>query len=194
MPSSDHAIELKNLCLQHLQLGAESCNTRAGDLGQPLITCIRDDTEQLVDTPTSNRCDDAKLGKMRSDRIDDRGLLTDEQMTRAMKRQATLLLRRLRLHEPHVRPANSLADCLRVSSIVLLPLHVGLHIGRRHEPDLVTERLQFPRPMMRRSASFDANQARRNILEECQHVTALQLPAENYIACRVNAMHLKNGL
>jgi len=37
----------------------------------------------LIDTPTSDRCDNAKLGKMRSDRIDHRSLLTDEEMARA---------------------------------------------------------------------------------------------------------------
>jgi len=37
----------------------------------------------LIDTPTSDRCDNAKLGKMRSDRIDHRSLLTGEEMARA---------------------------------------------------------------------------------------------------------------
>jgi len=39
----------------------------------------------LIDTPASDRCDNAKLGKMRSDRIDHRGLLTDQEMARAME-------------------------------------------------------------------------------------------------------------
>jgi hypothetical protein len=62
------------------------------------------------------RRDDAKLGKVSSDRIDHRSLLANEQMPGAMKRQATLLLRCLGLHEPHVRPANGLADCLCVGA------------------------------------------------------------------------------
>ncbi len=41
-------------------------------------------TKRLIDT-TSDRCDNAKLGKMRSDRIDHRSLLTDEEMARAME-------------------------------------------------------------------------------------------------------------
>src|SRR5262245_15266512 len=98
---------------------------------------------------------------MRPDRIDDRGLLANEYMPSAMKRQATLLLWCLGLHEPHVRPANGLAECLCVGGIVLVPLLVGLHIGRRHQSDLVTERLQFTRPVMGCSASLDADQARR---------------------------------
>ena len=45
-----------------------------------------------------------------------RGLLADEQMARAMEHQAALLLGRLGRDEPHVHPADSLADS-RLSTI-----------------------------------------------------------------------------
>src|SRR5215813_406077 len=115
-------------------------------------------------------------------------------MPGAMKRQATLLLRCLGLHEPHVRPANGLADRFCVVGIVLLPLHIGLYVGRRHEPDLVTERLQFTRPVMGCGACFNADQARRQLLEERQHITALQLTPEDYIALRIDTVNLKDRL
>src|SRR5215475_1736982 len=115
-------------------------------------------------------------------------------MPGAMKRQATLLLRCFGLHEPHVRPANGLTDRLCVSSIVLLPLHVGLHIGRWHQPDLVTERLQFARPVVGRGTSFNPDQARRQLLEERQHITAFQLTAEDYIAFPIDTVDLKDRL
>ena len=38
---------------------------------------------------------------------------------------------------------------LRVGGIVLLSLHVGLHIGRWHQPHRMPERLQLARPMVR---------------------------------------------
>jgi hypothetical protein len=42
--------------------------------------------EQLFNTIASKRCDDAKLGRMRADRIDHRGLLADEEeVTGAME-------------------------------------------------------------------------------------------------------------
>src|SRR4029078_4715728 len=88
VPAHNHAIELKNLRLQYPQLGAKSRNTRTRNLGQSFVTCIDDDTEQLIDTITSDRCNDAKLRKMSTDRINHRGLLADEQMTGTMKRQA----------------------------------------------------------------------------------------------------------
>jgi len=148
---------LEDLRLQHLQMSAERSNTAPCDLGQPLITSICDDSEQLIDTVTPDRRDDAKLSKMSADRIDNRSLLTDEEMTRPMQHQAALLLRCLGLNEPHVRPAHGLADCLCVGSIVLLSLDVRLHVGWRHEPHTVAERLKFTRPVMRRGAGLDAN-------------------------------------
>ena len=82
----------RNLRLQHPQLNAESRHTRTGNLGQPLVICVRDDAEQLLDTIASNRCDDAKLRKMSPDGIDHRRLLPDEQMACAVECQAALLL------------------------------------------------------------------------------------------------------
>ena len=70
---------------------------------------------------------------MGADRIDHRGLLADEEMARAMEHQAALLLGRLGLDKPHVCPGDRLADGLGVSGIVLLPLDVGLDVGRRHQ-------------------------------------------------------------
>jgi hypothetical protein len=39
-------------------------------------------TKRLIGTAASERCDNAKIGKMRSDRIDHRSLLTGEEMAR----------------------------------------------------------------------------------------------------------------
>ena len=152
VPSPDHTIELQNLCLQHPQLGTESGNTRTGNLGQPLIICIGSNPEQLLDTLASDRRDDPKLCKMSADGVDHRGLLADEQVPGTVQRQAALLLWRLGRDEPHVWPGDRLADRFCVSGIVLVPLHIRLHIGRRHQAHGVAERLEFARPMMRRGA------------------------------------------
>src|SRR5262249_20284850 len=68
-----------------------------------------------------------------------------------VQHQAGLLLRRLGLHKTHVRPRYRFTDGLAVGGIILLPLHVGLHIGRRHEPHAMPKRPDLARPMMRRS-------------------------------------------
>src|SRR5262249_3581870 len=48
--------------------------------------------------------------------------------------------------------------------------------------------------MMRRSAGFDADEARRQLLKEWHDVPALELTANDYITCRVNSVDLKNRL
>src|SRR5215475_3533166 len=48
--------------------------------------------------------------------------------------------------------------------------------------------------MMRRSAGFHADEARRQLLKEWQNVPALELAANDYITCRVNSVDLKNRL
>src|SRR6185437_14485828 len=98
------------------------------------------------------------------------------------------------LDKPHIGPGHCFADGFGVSGIVLLPLDVGLHIGRRHQAHVMTERLEFARPMMRRSTGLDANQAWRQLLEERQDVAALQLTADEHLAFCVDAVHLKDRL
>ncbi len=75
-----------------------------------------------------------------------------------------------------------------------MPLHIGLYVGRRHQANSVAERLQFARPMMRRGAGFNTDQARRQLLEEGQYVAALELTTEDDIALRIDAVNLKNRL
>src|ERR1700733_12688143 len=48
--------------------------------------------------------------------------------------------------------------------------------------------------MMRRGAGFDADQARWQLLKEYQHVTPLELTADDDIASRIDAMNLKDRL
>jgi len=116
--------------------------------------------QQFRDSFAANRRDNAKLGKVRPDRINHRGLLADEQMTCAMKHHATLLLRRLGRHEPHVGSGDRLANSLSVGHVVLLPFDVGLHIRWRHQSHGMTNCLELARPMVRRGTSLNANQAR----------------------------------
>src|SRR6516162_868857 len=110
----------------------ESENAGTGNLRQPFVTCVGDHIEQLFNTIAADWCDDAKLGKMRTDRVDHCGLLANEQIARAMEQQAALLFDRLGRHEPHVCSADRFANGLSVCSIALLPLDIGLHVGRRH--------------------------------------------------------------
>src|SRR5258706_14414206 len=103
-------------------------------------------------------------------------------MAGAMEHQATLLFGGLGWYKAHAGPGDCLANGLRVSRIVLLPLDVGLHIGRWDQPHGVTQCLELARPVVRRGAGFDTDQTGRQLLEERQDVAALQLAANDHLA------------
>src|ERR1700692_1359092 len=115
VPGADQPVELQDLLLDPPQLSPECRETRTSYLWNSLVVWIGYDIEQLLDTVTPDRCNDPELGKMGPDCIDHRGLLTDEQMTRAVQHQAALLLGSLGRHEPHVGPGDRLANglCIR---------------------------------------------------------------------------------
>jgi hypothetical protein len=52
--------------------------------------------------------------------------------------------------------------------------------------------LQLARPMVRRGASLDANQAWRQLFEERQHAAALQLATDDHLASGINSVDLEN--
>ena len=136
------------LSLQSQQLAAESGNASARYLGEPIVIGISDDFEQPLDTAPPHRCDDPKLSKMGTNGIDDGGLLANEEMPCAMKRQAALLFWGLGRHEPHIGSRDRFANRFRIGGIVLLSLDIRFHIGRRHQAHSVAERLKFARPVI----------------------------------------------
>ena len=48
--------------------------------------------------------------------------------------------------------------------------------------------------MVRRGTGFDADQARWQLLEARQDIAALQLTSDDYLALRINAVHLEQDL
>ena len=115
-------------------------------------------------------------------------------MAGTMKYQAALLLPCLGRDEPHVGPADCLADRLGVRGIVLLPLHVGLHVGRRHQTHPMSKRLQLARPIVRCRTGLDTNKTKLQLLKKSQHIASLQLPPDDQLPIAINAMDLKNRL
>src|SRR5882672_10284692 len=121
--------------------------------------------QQFRDPFAPDRRDNAELGKVRSDRINHRGLLADEQMTGAVKHQAALLLRRLGWHKPHVGSGDRFANRLCISHVVLLPFDVRSYVGWWHQSHGMAKPLKFARPIVRRGTGLDANQTWRQLLE-----------------------------
>jgi len=124
-------------------LSAKSSNAGPCYLGEPSVTAIGGNFEQLLAATAPDRCDDPELGKVRSDRVDDCRLLANEQMSSAMEGLAVLLLGRLGRHEAHVSPGDGFANRFCVSRIVLLSFDIRLDIGRRHQAHGMTQRLKL---------------------------------------------------
>ena len=53
------------------------------------------------------------------------------------------------------------------------PFDIGLHVGWWHQAHGMAKRLELARPMVRRGASLDANQAWWQLLEERQNGATL---------------------
>src|SRR4051812_36376294 len=82
-----------------------------------------------------------------------------------------LLLDRLDRYEAHGRSGDRLADRLRITGISLAPLPVGLDVGRLHQPHLVAETDQLSRPRMVSGARRHADETRRELAEERDHLS-----------------------
>jgi hypothetical protein len=192
MPGQDHPIELHNLLLEGEQLGTQRGKAGASNLRYPLVVRVSNNAQEFRGPFAPDRRDNAELGEVRSDRIDQCGLVADEHMASAVKHQATLLLRRFSGHEPHVSPGDRLTNRLSVRHVVLLSFDVGLHVSWRHQSYGMAKCLQLARPMVRRGASLDANQAWRQLLKERQHVATLQLAANYYPTNGINSVDLED--
>src|SRR4029077_2702556 len=66
--------------------------------------------------------------------------------------------------------------------VILVAFDVRLHVGRWHQSHGVAKCLELARPMMRRGAGLNADQAGRQLPEERQDVATLQLTADDQLA------------
>src|SRR5271169_1162520 len=115
-------------------------------------------------------------------------------MACSMKYHAALLLGRLGRHKPHVSPGDGFTDGLGIGGIVLVPLDVRLHVSRRHQPYRMAERLELPRPMVRRGAGLNTDQTRWQLLKKRQNVPTLYLATDDHLTFGVNAVNLEDRL
>jgi hypothetical protein len=111
-----------------------------------------------------------------------------------MHRQNRLLLGRLHGHEAHRRPAHRLADRLGISRVVIVALDVSLDVLRWHQPDLMAQRRNLARPVMRRRARLYTDKTTRQRSEKAQDLRTADRLADQHHPARINAMNLKNVL
>jgi hypothetical protein len=111
-----------------------------------------------------------------------------------MQHQSRLLLFRFCCHETHRRPCYCLANRGGIVGVVFAPLEIGLHIGRRHQPYRVAERLKLTAPMMCARTSLNTHQARRNSRKELQDLRTADPLADHHRAISIHAVNLKHRL
>src|SRR5260221_6350232 len=182
-----------DLTSERAELGRHSLQRRSRQWRQRSLRLMQHRYEG-ADTAWPLGCDDAVLGKMPTKCGDQHRPLSDQEITRLVQHQHSLLVDRLYGNEPHRRSRRRLGNRLGVCRIGLAALHIRLHIGRRHQPDLMSACDQFTRPVMGRRARLHTDQTRREDAEELQHLATTQLPADHNLAVSINCMNLKYAL
>jgi hypothetical protein len=116
-----------------------------------------------ISLPTLRKpwCDHSELRQMRAQSIHQHCALSNQPLPTSVQQYSGLLFNRLGRHEAHRRPHNRLANGLRIRSVVLVPLDVSLHILRWHQPYLMAQRAQLPRPIVRRRTRLHPHQTAR---------------------------------
>ena len=118
----------------------------------------------------------------------------DQPLAHAVQRLQVELIGSLGRDELHRRPLHRLGDRFRVAEVVLLPLAIGPHVFRRHQPGIVTERIELAGEMMCPNASLHADQARRHVGESRLDLTARPLLAQHNRAALIKANDVKRVL
>lgn len=116
----------------------------------------------------------AELGQRRLHRIDQANALTHQQLARPPLHQQRLLLGRLYRHEVHRRTgakpgaSRGLADLHGIGRVVPISLELGFNVFARHRLDLMPQRFDLARPVVRRRTGLAPDKAKRWFLEERQ--------------------------
>src|SRR4029078_744190 len=153
-----------------------------------VFTLVRDDRAKLRESFASSLRNEAELGKVGSECVDQLRALTDQKIPRSMQHEQGLLIGRLDRHEPHRGTCHGFTDRGRVGSIVFRPLDIALHIARRHQANGVTEFGDFPCPMMTGCAGLHTNQATRKLYKKFQDLLASQLTGDDNLARTIHSM------
>jgi hypothetical protein len=120
--------------------------------------------------------------------------LTHEHMARSEYHRSSLLAFRLRCHKSHGWPARRFGDGFGISGVVLLTFDEGLHIRRRHQPNLVVQGTDLSGPEMSRRTGFHSYNAARHLSQTCDHLTAREFLAEDNASVIPGDVKLKNPL
>jgi hypothetical protein len=129
-PLDDLTIQKRNLLVQPMERVDQDLEDRAGDLRERLVRVL-DSLHQLRHMSRPLGDDQAELGQMPAQRIDDLGPLPHQEIARPEHESGGLGLRAFGSHEAHGRALGGLANRLGISGIVLVAFHERLDVSRR---------------------------------------------------------------
>ena len=78
----------------------------------------------------------------------------------AMQHKSGLLLDRFDRHETHAWSRHRLTNCCGIGSVVLRPLHVGLHVSSWHQPHCMAKLRQLACPVVGCSTRLNADESK----------------------------------
>lgn len=136
----------------------------------------------------------AELGEQTPDHVHELRALLDQKVARPVQRQGSLLVGGLHCHEAHDRTRHRFADRFGAHRIVLAPLHIGLHVGRWHQTNLVAELRQLASPIMRGTTRLHADETRPQLCKKRQHLASTQRLAHDDLIRCVDRVNLKDVL
>src|SRR3981081_2134032 len=137
---------------------------------------------------------DPKVAQAGPQRVRCHGALPDQQRAGGVNSHRGLLLHALHRNEPHRRTADRLADPFGVPAIVLVALHIGLHVSRRHQSYLVAITPDYPRPVVRAATGLNAHRARRKLRKELPHGAAAKLTPQHHFSRSIDCVNLEHVL
>ena len=97
------------------------------------------------------------------------------------------LLLRLQFNKAHCRARSSLGDGFRIPVVILVGLHIGANIFRRHQPNLVSKVGQKTPQMMRTATRFHGDNARRQLRGETHNRLGLHSPEKHNLPGRIQS-------
>jgi hypothetical protein len=157
-----------------------------------LVCRIGEDRDELADMMGTFGNHDAKLRHQPAQCVDQHGALLDQHLAHFMNARRRLLHLGLDRDKAHRGPAHRLADRLGIGRVVLVAPHVGLRIGRRDQPHVVTQLGDLARPIVRRRARLHPDQAWRQLGKERQNLPSPHRATERYHSRCINPVHLKD--
>jgi hypothetical protein len=130
MPDQKFTFKCADLLHETAQLSRHGEDCAPGNSRYDRAFLIFQALDQLGHMTRSLWRHDTELGQVRPDRIDDHRPLPGQKIACPMQDENTLLLLGLDWDVTHVRAADGLTNCSCIGGIVLLPLNIGLYIGR----------------------------------------------------------------